>query len=211
MKNKTIQVAYAEPEDYFPKEIRTTYKLGEYAEDPMFVKIKSVMLGHAVGDALGVPVEGCSRKLLDEYPVVEMTGFGTYRVPAGSWSDDTSMSLAALDSLAKGQVLYHDIMGNFQRWFYRATYTPTGKVFDVGGTCRAVIEKVTSEFHGENEMGFWSPERFNAEVNCGLDDEFSNGNGSLMRIHPMAFYLHYKKIPYEEAIEIIHNTSYFHP
>ena len=44
MENKIIQVAYAEPEDYFPKEIRTTYKLGEYAEDPMLTKIKSVLL-----------------------------------------------------------------------------------------------------------------------------------------------------------------------
>ena len=206
-KKENQHIAYVEPEDYFPKEIRAKYKLGEYAEDPMFVKIKSVMLGHAVGDALGVPVEGCSRKLLDEYPVVEMTGFGTYRVPAGSWSDDTSMSLAALDSLAKGQVLYHDIMGNFQRWFYRATYTPTGKVFDVGGTCRAVIEKATREFHRENEMGFWSPERFNAEVNCGLDDEFSNGNGSLMRIHPFVLYAYVKNLSDAEWMEIIEKAS----
>ena len=45
-------------------------------------KIKSVMLGHAIGDALGVPVEFLNRKTLDKNPVVEMIGFGTHKVPA---------------------------------------------------------------------------------------------------------------------------------
>lgn len=207
MENKIIQVAYAEPEDYFPKEIRTTYKLGEYAEDPMLTKIKSVMLGHAVGDALGVPVEGCSRKVLDEYPVVEMTGYGAYPVPAGSWSDDTSMSLAALDSLAQGKVIYHDIMGNFQAWRYNGKYTPTGRMFDIGGTCRAVIDKVTEDFHWELERGFWNPDRFDAEVNCGLADEYSNGNGSLMRIHPFVLYAYAKNLPDAEWMDIVEKGS----
>ena len=65
-------------------------------------QIKAVMLGHAVGDALGVPVEFCDREELDEDPVTDMMGYGTYDVPAGAWSDDTSMSLAAMASLCKG-------------------------------------------------------------------------------------------------------------
>ena len=65
-------------------------------------QIKAVMLGHAVADALGVPVEFCSRDELKKHPVTDMVGYGTYPVPAGSWSDDTSMSLAALDCLARG-------------------------------------------------------------------------------------------------------------
>lgn len=59
--------------------------------------IKAVMLGHAVGDALGVPVEFCDREELDRDPITDMKGFGTYPYPAGCWSDDTSMSLASLD------------------------------------------------------------------------------------------------------------------
>ena len=47
-------------------------------------KIKSVILGHAVANALGVPVEFCSRKELEDRPVTEMLGFGSYPVPAGS-------------------------------------------------------------------------------------------------------------------------------
>ena len=72
--------------------------------------IKSVMIGHAVGDALGVPVEFFSREKLDSSPVSEMTGFGAHKMPAGSWSDDTSMSLAALDSLADGKIDFFEIM-----------------------------------------------------------------------------------------------------
>ena len=70
----------------------------------MLDKIKSVMIGHAVGDALGVPVEFASREEIAENPVTDMEGFGTYPYPAGTWSDDTSMSLAALDSLVSGEI-----------------------------------------------------------------------------------------------------------
>ena len=76
-------------------------------------KIKAVMLGHAVGDALGVPVEFCERNELAEKPVTDMVGYGTYPYPEGCWSDDTSMSLAALDSLVSGKLDFDDIMVKF--------------------------------------------------------------------------------------------------
>ena len=93
----------------------------------MIEKIKAVMIGHAVGDALGVPVEFCSREELKENPVTDMTGYGTYPVPAGAWSDDTSMSLAALDSLSSGRVDFDEIMINFAKWLESGWYTPTGE------------------------------------------------------------------------------------
>ena len=46
-------------------------------------KIKSVIMGHVVGDALGVPVEFVSRTELDQNPVEDMEGYGTYPYPAG--------------------------------------------------------------------------------------------------------------------------------
>ena len=94
-------------------------------------QIKAVMIGHAIGDALGVPVEFCEREELKTNPVVDMRGYGTYPVPAGSWSDDTSMSIAALDSLAKGTVNLDEIMDNFVEWVEEGKYTPTGKSFDM--------------------------------------------------------------------------------
>lgn len=135
-------------------------------------KIKAVMLGHAVGDALGVPVEFCTREELDSDPVTDMRGFGTYPYPEGCWSDDTSMSLAALDSLASGKLNFDDIMIKFSEWYYKDKYTPTGKTFDIGNTCACAIDNYFMHGKSVNE--------------CGLADEKSNGNGSLMRIHPFA-------------------------
>ena len=50
----------------------------------MIDKIKAVILGHAVGDALGVPVEFWNREEVQKYPVEDMRGFGTYPYPAGT-------------------------------------------------------------------------------------------------------------------------------
>ena len=187
------KIVYSEPEDYFPKEIREKYKLGEFAESKELRQIKAVMLGHAVGDAIGVPVEFCSREELDEAPVTDMQGWGSYPVPEGCWSDDTSMALATLDSLKKGSVDYEDIMHNFVAWCTEDKYTPTGEMFDIGRTCLAAIRA----YMKDNKPA----------LECGLDDEHSNGNGSLMRIHPMALYLFSKGIVGDEGVEIIHNTS----
>ncbi|MBQ2667796.1 MAG: ADP-ribosylglycohydrolase family protein [Clostridia bacterium] len=140
-------------------------------------KIKSVMLGHAVGDALGVPVEFTPRTVLDRTPVTDMMGYGTYNMPAGCWSDDTSMALAALDSLKAGKVDWGQIMGNFAQWVHAGRYTPTGVLFDIGGICRDAIRRFEAY-----------PA---APLQCGPTDEYSNGNGSLMRIHPFSLYAYF--------------------
>ena len=61
--------------------------------------VKSMLYGFATADALGVPVEFKSRKILQKNPVTSMQGFGTYNQPAGTWSDDTSMTLATMESI----------------------------------------------------------------------------------------------------------------
>lgn len=192
--SKDTKIVYSEPADYFLQEIRKKYKLGEYAESDLLVKVKSVMIGHAVGDALGVPVEFCSREELDESPVTDMTGFGSYPVPAGAWSDDTSMTLAALDSLSKGVVDYDDIMENFVRWCSEDAYTPTGEMFDIGRTCLTAIRHYLAT-DGKPAL------------ECGLSDEHSNGNGSLMRIHPFVLYAYAKNLPFVEWLGLIKNGS----
>jgi len=207
-KKRTPKIVYTEPEDYFPKELRKKYKLGEYADPPHLEKIKAVMLGHAVGDALGVPVEFCRRSVLDEFPVAEMAGYGAYPVPAGSWSDDTSMSLATLDGLANETLNYSIIMDNISNWYHTGEYTPTGVTFDVGGTCRAAILKYNKMVHWEREGGFYDPNRFfDPLVNSGMRDEYSNGNGSLMRIHPFVLYAHVTNMPLEEWMLMIQRGS----
>jgi ADP-ribosylglycohydrolase len=158
----------------------------------MIEKIKAVMVGHAVGDALGVPVEFCSREEIADDPVTDMRGFGTYPVPAGAWSDDTSMSVAALDSLANGKIDYDEIMNNFVAWVEEGKYTPTGKSFDIGRTCLQAIRAYLI-CHNTNE--------------CGQVGEYSNGNGSLMRIHPFALYAFAKGMTLGKSLDIIREGS----
>ena len=49
------------------------------------------ILGLAVADALGVPVEFQSRESLHRNPVTDMQGYGIHDQPPGTWSDDTSL------------------------------------------------------------------------------------------------------------------------
>ena len=183
----------------------------------LLYKLKSVMIGHAVGDALGVPVEFCEREELDADPVTDMRGFGTYPVPAGAWSDDTSMSLAALDALAKKDVGHHKtidrflgysvIMDNFVKWLFKGKYTPSGKTFDVGNTCfKAISEYALSicrRKNGEDEICVG----MDPALLYGLCDERSNGNGSLMRIHPFVLYAHAKGLGFDEWRWIVRDAS----
>ena len=156
-------------------------------------KVKSVMIGHAVGDALGVPVEFASREELDKAPVTDMEGYGTYPVPAGAWSDDTSMSLCTLDVLGRYGLDYDRVMINFGKWYYNDEFTPTGEMFDVGNTCSMAIENYVV---GKKSY-----------LECGQSGERDNANGSLMRINPVVLYFANKDMPIEEKIEIVHTMS----
>lgn len=159
----------------------------------MFIeKVKAVVIGHAVGDALGVPVEFSSRQELDINPVTDMKGYGVHPVPRGAWSDDTSMALACMDSLSNG-IDYDDMMLKFCKWMVEAKYTPTEVVFDMGITTVIALKKYLSK---------QAP-----ALQCGQDGEFDNGNGSLMRIHPIVLYLYNKDLKVDKKIEIIHNVS----
>ena len=157
--------------------------------------IKAVMLGHAVADALGVPVEFMSRESLKAHPVTDMTGYGSYDVPAGTWSDDTSMSLCALDVLADGVCDFDRIMLNFVNWYTKEEFTATDTLFDIGVTCTVAIENYYEDKLPWNE--------------CGLTSGDSNGNGSLMRIHPFTLYLKYCECgkTLSEKLDIIYDAS----
>lgn len=159
----------------------------------MLYKIKSVVIGHAIGDALGVPVEFMSREELKEKPVVDMQGYGTFPVPKGAWSDDTSMSICALDAFDEGKLNFDKVMLNFARWYYQDAFTPTGEMFDIGNTCIMAIERYMKENMSWRE--------------CGLCDEYSNGNGSLMRIHPFVLYTYLLDTNIKTKVEIIELAS----
>ena len=104
--------------------------------------IKGMLLGLATGDALGVPVEFESRATLKANPVLGMRSFGSWQQPAGTWSDDTSLTIAAMESIARlRRIDYQDIMENFLRWYEEDAFTATGERFDIGNTTRSAIMK----------------------------------------------------------------------
>ena len=155
---------------------------------------RNFLVGFAIGDAIGVPVEFKSRDYLRRNPVREMLGFGTYPKPAGTWSDDTSMTIATMESIAHtGKIDYTDIMANFLKWYKKDDFTIDG-LFDIGNTTKRAIYRFAQR---------------KAALNCGDLEEHQNGNGSLMRILPIAFYLYHKfgNNFTDEAMEIVHNIS----
>ena len=136
-------------------------------------QIKGGIYGVATGDALGVPYEFISKMAIRQNPATDMTGNGTHRQPAGTWSDDSSLTFCLMEGLIKGYDL--KVIGReFVSWFDYSSWTPHGSVFDIGITTRQAIYRLAK---GE------TPEL------CGGMDEFSNGNGSLMRILPMVYFL----------------------
>ena len=124
--------------------------------------LKAAIYGLAVGDALGVPYEFQER---GTFTVTGMESGGIHKQPRGTWSDDTGLTLATCYSIKeKGGVDLTDMMRDFRAWLWHGAFTVDGRIFDVGNTCGQAIN-----------MGH------------GLEREDKQGNGSLMRILPLAF------------------------
>lgn len=134
--------------------------------------------GLALGDAVGVPFEFQKRENVKRYDLSKMWGNGTHNQPVGTWSDDTSLVLATLDAMSCNVGSFGRVMDNFREWLEKGKYTANGRVFDVGGTTARAIERYRT---GEDL------------ALCGEDYEYSNGNGSLMRMLPVAFYMWFRR------------------
>lgn len=144
--------------------------------------LRNCIYGLAVGDALGVPYEFRPR---GTFECTDMIGYGTHGQPAGTWSDDTSMTLATCDSIRElGHIDTTDMRDKFVSWIARGEYTIDG-VSDYGGTTARALHT------GKGGSG-----------------ERDNGNGSLMRIAPLAFTdATDKEIREVSAITHAHRTS----
>ncbi len=154
--------------------------------------IKGVIFGLAVGDALGVPVEFKSREYLKANPVTNMQGYGTYNVPKGTWSDDTSMTLCTLESIIEnGEINLDNIMEKFAKWRCFGYMTPFDECFDIGNTTYCAIARY---LEGES-------------FPYGSGAENSNGNGSLMRISPVVLFYALQSHNPIRRIEAIRNVS----
>ena len=140
----------------------------------------AAIIGHAVGDAMGIPTEFSKREELLKNPVLEMIDSPDLGLPAGSWSDDTAMEIATIDSFIHKKCFdYKDIMDRWVKWISESEYTPTGVTFDIGRTCLKAIKKYCNG---------------SAPLQCGSTSINENGNGSLMRILPVALYAYMRNL-----------------
>ena len=130
-----------------------------------------MMEGLAIGDALGAYLEFSDRREILEY-VREYKEGGPHRLKAGYWTDDTSMAIAIADALqlAKGGFDAHVAMQNFCDWFTGGAFSSTEECFDIGMTCQAALEQYMKD---------------KSNPYCGGNDEYSSGNGAIMRMAPV--------------------------
>jgi len=140
--------------------------------DNQFIsRSRGALLGLAAGDALGTTLEFKPRGTFE--PISDMCGGGPFQLNAGQWTDDTSMALCLADSLI--ECSGHDPkdqMNRYLQWWNQGYNSSTGDCFDIGCTVAAALQ--TYESTGNPNAGTTHPN--------------SAGNGSIMRLAPVAIY-----------------------
>lgn len=135
-------------------------------------RMRGAIYGALVGDALGVPVEFAARAERDADPVCGMRAWGMHHQPAGTWSDDGALLLCTAEGLVDG-FSARRLGALYVRWMRDGYWGARGEVFDIGGTTRSALSRLGDGVPIER---------------AGDDGEGQNGNGSLMRILPVALH-----------------------
>lgn len=167
----------------------------KFNEKPKYLPAQNALLGVAIGDALGVPFEFKSRKEMTANPATKMIGYGTYHQKPGTWSDDSSLTFCLADALCDGYDL-EKIARNFIDWRFKNLWSARGELFDIGNTTNSAIERLRIIVN--TKPGNLKAEKY-------LGSEMENGNGSLMRILPLLWYIKGKSI--KDQFEIIWEVS----
>ncbi|MCB2385466.1 ADP-ribosylglycohydrolase family protein [Thalassolituus alkanivorans] len=129
------------------------------------------LVGLAIGDAVGTTVEFEIRGNFE--PVTDMMGGGPFRLNAGEWTDDTSMALCLAHSLVfRNGFDAVDQMNRYCNWYQYGYMSSTGECFDIGFTVSTALR---SYLESGNPFS-------------GAADEYSSGNGSLMRLAPIPMF-----------------------
>jgi ADP-ribosylglycohydrolase len=99
-------------------------------------RFRGCLLGLAVGDAVGTTVEFSAPGTFA--PVTDMVGGGPFGLPAGAWTDDTSMALCLAESLLERRDFDPvDQLERSVRWYREGHWSSTGTCFDIGNATRA--------------------------------------------------------------------------
>lgn len=163
--------------------------VGVPAED-MKLKMKGMLWGLLVGDALGSPIQFSGK---DSHPwITEMVPCQVFGVGPGYWTDDGSMTLCVMDSVVRmGGYDLQDIGNTFVKWLFEGYLSSQeGKSFDIGA---ATAHGVSSIRLGSLKNG----------------SEGSQGNGSIMRFAPsylLARSLGQRQIIHEVS-DLTHSSS----
>lgn len=150
--------------------------------------IKDMLYGIAIADAIGVPYEFLKR---DSFKCNDMIGYGSHDQPAGTWSDDTSLTLCLAAAMNINDINYNKIANNMISWLKHRKFLAGITLFDVGNTTRQAINNMYSGID---------------PIKCGPSGITNNGNGALMRIAPSVYYLMNEK-DIDERYKIIKNLS----
>lgn len=165
-------------------------------------RVLGSLYGLLVGDALGVPYEfrpPAALPLLHEIEMSPPDGFHrSHRgTPPGTWSDDGALALALLDALLdEGRPDAQAIATRIVAWARQGRYAVDGRVFDIGWQTSLAVEALESGA---------SP------LESGGTDEYSNGNGSLMRVAPLALWHRGSDAELAEAAHLQSLPTHAHP
>jgi ADP-ribosyl-[dinitrogen reductase] hydrolase len=133
-------------------------------------RFRGALLGLAVGDAVGTSVEFAPRGSFT--PITDMIGGGPFGLAPGQWTDDTSMALCLARSLVLRGFDPADQMQRYVRWWREGYLSSTRECFDIGNTVRRALERFEQT----------------GDPFAGSSDPMTAGNGSLMRLAPVAMY-----------------------
>ena len=155
-------------------------------------KICAGLLGYAIGEAFGLPLNYVSREKLLNKPVTKM--LSTADLKAGTWSSGTSGIIATMDAIiSKEKIDYNKIADNLVLWYKTAKYTATDTVIDIDFTTRHALDK-------------YFDEKIDA-TKCGGDGYSDCGNEILCRMLPIAFYLYYIKARNYDIYSVVKNVT----
>lgn len=142
-------------------------------------RIAGGLWGLLVGDAVGVPYEFHPPHALpprDALDMIPPDGFprAHAQVPPGTWSDDGAQALALLASLLeRGSLDLEDFGRRLVAWYEQGYLAVDNLVFDVGIQTRQALQALQQGAPAQT---------------AGPDHERANGNGSLMRVLPLALW-----------------------
>ena len=161
------------------------------------------LIGEAVGDAFGVPVEFMSRDEVRKLDLQDMVGNDcpihfasrwSRMIPSGAWSDDTSMTIAGMASIInnQGKIDYDDIMKQFLAWWDSGKYASLDFPFGLGGNISCALQRYRDGVPA---------------LDCGGKNIMDNGNGALMRIFPFSMYCIANELSVNDTATVISQAA----